>query len=244
MKTKGNHIDLSLVLPCFNEEALFTKSVKFIIATLSASAYTFEIIFVDDGSTDATRTRIKQVCAKYPFCRSIFHRGNKGRGAAVTTGIQAANGDVVGYIDIDLEVLPVYIPDIVSLIKHRKADVVVGRRIYRTSMGSLVREVLSVGYRRLADLLIQTGGVDTESGYKFFNRQKFLPVLKKIKDKHWFWDTESIVLSRQAGLTVIEVPVLFLRRFDKVSSVHIFRDTLDYIGNIWRFRRELIMHNA
>jgi len=151
--------------------------------------------------------------------------------------------NVVGYIDIDLEVPPVYIPDIVSLIKKNKADIVIGNRVYRTSMGSIVREVLSVGYRNLADWLIGTGGADTESGYKFFNRKKFLPILATIKDQRWFWDTESIVRSRRAGLVVTEVPVLFLRRFDKVSSVHIIRDTIEYIGNIWRFRKELIMHN-
>lgn len=244
MKQKERHYDVSLVLPCFNEEPVFAGSVQFILSTLQSSTYSFEIIFVDDGSTDRTRALITRVCQKNHSCRFIFHPQNKGRGAAVTTGILVAKGDVVGYIDIDLEVSPVYIPDIVSLIKSGKADVVVGKRVYRTSIGSIVREVLSVGYRNLARVCIRTGGVDTESGYKFFNRKKFLPVVQTIKDQRWFWDTESVVRSRHAGLHVVEVPVLFIRRFDKVSSVHIIRDTMEYFGNIWRFRKELIMQNA
>lgn len=243
MTTKKKQPDLSLILPCFNEEPVFTRSVECILSTLRSSMYSFEIIFVDDGSDDATRTLIKNVCKKDPLCRYIFHPYNKGRGAAVTTGFMEAGGDVIGYIDIDLEVMPVYIPDIVSLIKAGKADIVIGNRVYRTSMGSIVREVLSVGYRNLADWLIGTGGADTESGYKFFNRKKFLPILATINDQRWFWDTESIVRSRRAGLVVTEVPVLFLRRFDKVSSVHIIRDTIEYIGNIWRFRKELSITN-
>jgi len=238
------HIDLSLILPCFNEHAVFEKSVACILSTLKDSSYTFEIIFVDDGSSDDTRMLITNVCKTQTSCTYILHTQNDGRGAAVTDGIRIAKGDVVGYIDIDLEVSPVYIPDIVSLIKKGDADVVVGNRIYRTSAGSMIREILSVGYRKLSDWIIGTGGVDTESGYKFFNRKRFLPVLKTIKDKRWFWDTESIVRSRKIGLVIKEVPVLFIRRFDKVSSVHIIRDTLTYFWDIWRFRKELIMHNV
>jgi glycosyltransferase involved in cell wall biosynthesis len=239
MVLMGKHIDLSLILPCFNEDAVFEKSVRCILSMLQSSTYSFEIIFVDDGSTDHTKLHIENMCKKHTFCRYIFHAHNQGRGAAVTTGIYKAHGDVVGYIDIDLEVSPVYIPDILALLQDGKADIVIGNRIYRTSIGSIVREILSVGYRKLSDIAITTGGFDTESGYKFFNRKKFLPILKTIKDKRWFWDTESIVRSRRAGLRVIEVPVLFVRRFDKVSSVHIVRDTLEYFRNIWQFRKEL-----
>ncbi|MCJ7826060.1 glycosyltransferase [Patescibacteria group bacterium] len=228
-------IDLSLILPCYNEHDVFDGSVTLIIETLERSRWSFEIIFVDDGSKDDTRSKIRLVCRTYDFCHAIIHKDNTGRGAAVNSGIHASQGDVVGYIDIDCEVSPVYISSMVGLIQQGKADVVVGKRMYRSSLTSFIREVLSIGYRRIADILLGTDGIDTESGYKFFHKKKFLPVLGKIRNQHWFWDTESIVLSKRAGLRVVEIPVLFVRRLDKQSTVRIIPDTFSYLKSVWEF---------
>ena len=232
------HIDITLILPCFNEISVFDESVRLIFQTLLPSNFTYEFLFVDDGSSDGTRTLIEKVCKKEKLCRFIFHDKNRGRGAAVMTGIHQARGSIVGYMDIDCEVSPIYIPNCIQLIQEHQADIVVGKRIYRTSFSSIFREVLSVGYRWIANQLLKTGGIDTESGYKFFNKKKFLPVMKTIQNRHWFWDTESIVRSLRRGLRVREVPVLFNRREDKQSSVRIVRDTYLYFIELFRFVRE------
>lgn len=228
-------IDLSLILPCYNEAGLFTDSVRRIRETLDASRLSYEIIFVDDHSADNTPALIKKT-----GLRAVFHSINMGRGKTVTDGIKAAKGTVVGYIDIDCEVSPVYIPEMVTLILQKKADVVIGKRFYRTSPSSIFREVLSRGYQWLSDKMIGTGGLDTETGYKFFARRKIVPILSKTEHPGWFWDTEIMVFAKRAGLKIIEVPVLFLRRFDKHSSVNIIRDTMDYCVHLWRFRRRLL----
>jgi glycosyltransferase involved in cell wall biosynthesis len=226
--------DLSLVLPCYNEAGLFAESVARIRETLDTSRLTYEIIFVDDHSTDQTPDLIRKT-----GMRAIFHHANQGRGKAVADGIKAAKGIVVGYMDIDCEVSPVYIPSMVSTILGGQADVIIGRRYYRSSLRAIVREILSRGYHWLADALIGTAGLDTETGYKFFLRRKILPIVAKTKHSGWFWDTEIMVYSRRAGLRIVEVPVLFLRRFDKQSSVHIIRDTIDYMVQLVRFRKLL-----
>ena len=236
MKKQPN---VSVILPCFNETAVFDASVKLIVRTLSASRFSFELIFVDDGSSDGTRKLIKQACRTHPHCRYVIHEKNKGRGAAVTTGILHSNAPIVGYMDIDCEVSPLYIPSFVQMIKKREADIVVGKRIYRTTLFSLVREALSVGYRIIARVFLQTGGIDTESGYKFFDKKKFLPVLSSIVNQGWFWDTECVALSQKKGLRVVETPVLFVRRNDKHSSVRIIPDTLEYLKNVWTFYRRI-----
>lgn len=235
-------IDVTLILPCFNEAGIFADSLQKITSVLAVSKFSYEIIFVDDGSTDGTRDLIPGIkAAPIPGIKTkaIIHKKNMGRGQAVMDGIAAAKGEVVGYIDIDLEVSPVYIPQMVQLILQKKADIVIGKRYYRTSIGSILREVLSRGYMWFSDKMIQTGGLDTESGYKFFNRTKIVPILKQIEHKGWFWDTEIMVKSQRAGLRIYEEPVLFLRRFDKISSVHVVRDTIDYIIQLWKFRNSL-----
>lgn len=267
-------IDLSLVLPCFNEAGLFAESVRRIQETLDASRFSYEIIFVDDASSDGTQELICSYCVQgaevgTPWFsrrqgpdrdilhqsdfakavttlqngvppRALYHRFNKGRGRSVIDGIRAAKGTVVGYIDIDCEVSPVYIPQMVSLILNKHADVVIGKRYYRTTPGSLLREVLSRGYQWISDRMIGTGGLDTETGYKFFSRRKIVPILQQTKHPGWFWDTEVMVYAKRAGLKIIEVPVLFLRRFDKHSSVNIIRDTWDYCIHLWRLRSRLL----
>jgi len=230
-------VDVSLILPCYNEAQIFRESVSRIVHTLEATKYSYEIIFVDDKSEDETAKLIRGTIKKNKHMRAVFHSRNMGRGSAVRDGLLEATGTVAGFIDIDCEVSPLYIPHMVDLIMKRKADVVIGRRFYRTNTQSIIREILSRGYRWLADRMVRTGGLDTETGYKFFNRKKILPVLKRTKHNGWFWDTEIMVRAKGAGFDIVEVPVLFLRRFDKTSTVRPFRDIADYLISLWRLRR-------
>lgn len=218
---------------------MFASSVERIVDALDHSKLHYEIIFVDDKSRDVTAQLIANACKTYPHTTALYHTKNYGRGKTVSDGFKKARGVVVGFIDIDCEVGPEYIPQLVSIILERKADVAIGKRIYRTSVGSLVREVLSRGYQWLSDIMIGTGGLDTETGYKFFRKSAVMPLLSQTSHAGWFWDTEIMVRAKCAGLTICEVPVLFLRRFDKQSSVNIVRDTAEYLVNLWSFRKEL-----
>jgi len=233
--------DLTLVLACFNEAPHFAESLRRIDEVLSFSHLSYEVLFVDDKSRDNTAELIRYACLRHKNRRAIYHRYNMGRGRTVSDGIEKARGTIVGYIDIDLEVSPVYIPMIVKeMLENGKLDVVIGKRTYRTSLPSVIREVLSLGYQFLSEKMVGTGYLDTESGYKFFRRKKILPILPKAKHPHWFWDTEIIVFARNAGLFVVETPVLFVRRFDKKSTVRIIPDTIDYIRSLWQLWKRLL----
>lgn len=231
-------LDLSLVLACYNEERVLEQSVAEIVGVLDNTRYSYEVIFIDDCSQDRTRDLIDQAIARYPDKRmsQIFHEQNKGRGGTVSDGIRAAQGDVAGFIDIDLEVHARYIPSCVNAVQNG-ADVAVGRRIYKLNLRSLDRYVLSAGYVRLVRWLLGVDLNDTETGYKFFKRERILPVLDEINDQRWFWDTEVMVRSYYRGYRIAEIPCLFLRRFDKASTVHPLSDTLDYFRKLWHFRK-------
>lgn len=233
-------LDLSLILACYNEEPVFEPSLQRIFEILELSTLSYEIIFVDDGSRDRTRTLIDDLIKANPqrALRSIFHERNVGRGGAVADGIRAARGEITGYIDIDLEVDALYIPACVLAIR-RGADIAIGQRNYLFQARSLDRWVLSKGYHWLSQKLIGMPLLDTESGYKFFRRESILPVLDEIQDQRWFWDTEVMVRSARRGLKIQALPVLFIRRYDKRSSVNDLKDTFEYLTNLWRFRREL-----
>jgi hypothetical protein len=114
-----------------------------------------------------------------------------------------------------------------------------GLRTYKFYWHSFDRYLMSRGYIRLVQWLLDVPLRDTETGFKFFRKEHVLPILDQIEDRHWFWDTEVMVRSLLRGLNIQEIPVLFLRRFDKQSGVRAVKDTIDYFGKLWRFRREV-----
>ncbi|MFN7985356.1 MAG: glycosyltransferase [Vicinamibacterales bacterium] len=230
-------LDVSLVLACYNEEGLIVDSVARILDALDCCRWSYEVVFVDDCSKDKTRALIEQLVAAHPThtFQTIFHAENQGRGATVTRGMRAGRGAIVGYIDIDLEVDPLYVPACIHAIE-RGADVATGMRTYKFSMRSIDRYILSRGYIALVHAALGVDVQDTETGFKFFRKERILPIFDAIEAQHWFWDTEVMVRSVLAGLKVVEVPVLFIRRFDKTSGVRAVKDTIDYFLRLWRFR--------
>jgi len=170
--------------------------------------------------------------------RTILHERNRGRGATVTDGFRAARGAITGYIDVDLEVHSRYIPSLVHAIE-RGADVATLRRIYAFQVRSLDRYAMSRGYSFLVRRLLDVDFADTETGYKFFGRERVLPLLDEIRDPGWFWDTEFMVRAARRGLRIVEIPGAYIRRGDKTSTVRGLRDSLRYFRQLLRFRGEL-----
>lgn len=232
--------DVSLILACYNEAEHFNSSVDRIVEVLDGTDFSWEIIFVDDASEDNTMALIKNYIKNHPrkHLSSSFHQLNMGRGTTVTEGIKKSQGKIVGYIDIDCEVPPDYIPNFVAAVEEG-ADVAVGWRIYDFIWRSLPRWFASKGYNRIRNSVLNTSLKDTEAGYKFFRKSKILPVLKQCHSPGWFWDTEVMVRSQRAGLKIKEIPVVFIRRFDKTSTVKLIPDTFVYLRELWRFKRKL-----
>jgi glycosyltransferase involved in cell wall biosynthesis len=233
----SSSLDLSLVIACYNEEPLLERSLAETFRVLDAMRASSEVILVDDASRDRTREIIDQVIAANPGreLKKIEHAANVGRGGTVTDGIRAARGRFVGFIDIDLEVHARYIPALVSALEDG-FDVATALRVYKFSWRSLDRFVLSTGYRRLVQRMLKLTLQDTETGFKFFRRDAVMPILDATRDRGWFWDTEVMARATYAGLRIIEVPALFIRRFDKKSSVRAVHDTIEYFGKLRRFR--------
>lgn len=235
--------DVSLVLACYNESEIFNISVKRIIKTLSRTDYTWEIIFVEDQSRDNTAVLIRKVLAKNPRLNlsAYFHRQNLGRGKSVADGFMKAQGKYVGFIDIDLETGEWYLPKFIETLENR-ADAVLAWRIYDFQLWSLPRWIGSKGYIWLRKQLLGLPYQDTEGGYKFFKRKKILPLLKKVKNKGWFFDTEIMARCFEAKLKVEEIPVAFVRNLNKTSTVRLIPDTINYLWNLikfsWKYNHE------
>jgi len=229
---------LSLVLACYNEAPHLAANVATIRRTLEATCWPYELIFIDDASVDRTPELLREITTGDDRMRLRLHERNVGRGGTVAEGLRLARGTVAGFIDLDLEVHCRYIPSMVQAILDDGCDVATAQRIYKFRMtpGALLRWVLSAGYRRLARLALHSPFEDTETGYKFFRRERVLPVLERCEDRHWFWDTEVMLESRRAGLKIVEIPALFQRQ-GRGSSLRVGSDTLYYLRAVRRYRR-------
>jgi hypothetical protein len=231
-------LDLSLVIACYNEAGHLEDSIRQILKIMATTKYKYEIIFVDDGSSDGTKDIICRLCNNNKMMSYVFHERNEGRGKSVSDGIKRAKGEVVGFMDIDLETHAMYIPWLVAEVLGG-ADIAYAWRIYIRKLHSLDRWILNRGYNFLVRNFLGLRLMDTEAGFKFFNREKILSVLEKVKDSHWFWDTEIIARSYFKGLKIIEVPTLYVRNRSKKSTVKIFKDTIYYFKKLLLFKYEL-----
>lgn len=231
-----NKIDLSLIIACYNEMDVIEESVKEIKNVLDNTRYTYEIIFVDDKSIDGTVEFLKNYAAKNSNTKLILHKENTGRGGAVTDGIRKARGRIVGFIDIDLETPARYIPSLVQKI-DKGYDIAIAIRIYKFYFRGIIRWILSKGYIFLVRKLLKISLQDTETGCKFFNREKILKILDNVEDKGWFWDTEIIARAYWDDFKIAEVPTLFIRRFDSKSKLRLFKDTVEYFIKLVKFRK-------
>src|SRR3989344_2086234 len=251
--------EISIILPCYNEGSTFERSVAKIISVLGKIEQNWEIIFVEDKSTDETKKTVEKLAREIENAqlrassaktavkaeqgyarqaRAIFHTKNEGRGKSVSDGIKAAKGIICGYLDVDLEVSASYIPLFVEEIE-KGSDMVIGKRFYEGNFKSMIRFMASKFYSTLVKTILNIPIEDTEAGYKFFKSHKILPILSKVQDKHWFWDTEICTRAYWKGLKISQVPVLFVKRKDKKSTVKLIPDSWNYLIKLLKFKSEV-----
>ncbi len=230
-------IDLSLVLPLYNEGDVLLENLSMILMTLRRSRLSFEMLLIDDGSIDQTPRRAASFAGEHPdVITFVQHPKNLGRGATVNDGIRRARGTIVGFIDVDCETSPLYILDLVPRILDGSCDVITGHRYYPFTISAVTRVIASVTYRKLEALLLGTKFSDSQTGYKFFRRSTVLPLLDETRHPGWFWDTEIMAVCAAAKLRIAERPVLFLRDRRKRSTVRLIHDSLDMLQALLRYR--------
>jgi len=230
--------DLSLVIACFNEGEHLRNSVDRLLKMCDLSRITYEVIFIDDGSTDDTREILASLPDRYPSHVLSIHvnERNLGRGATIRRGLELARAPIAGFLDIDLEVDAGYI-NAFYLAVLEGADLAIGRRIFKFSVRSLTRFFLTRGYIRIRRAMLGLPFEDTEAGYKFFRLASMRPVLARCGHPGWFWDTEVVTRAYDAGLQIAEVVCLFVRRRDKTSTVRPIPDAWRYLVGLAALRR-------
>jgi glycosyltransferase involved in cell wall biosynthesis len=194
-------LGLSVVLPAWNEEAVIAHTVQKVVETLSNVAPDYEIIVVDDGSTDRTGEITDALAAENPRIRAVHNRPNKGYGGALIAGFNAASKELTFFMDADGQF---DIRDITRLLAHLdKADAVLGYREHRQDLP--MRIVNAWGWKMLMRLLFGLKVRDVDCAFKLYPTK--LVRRANVQAQGAMVNTEMLVKLNRLGYTWVEVPV-------------------------------------
>ncbi len=209
-------LDVSVIIPAHNEEHAAGPTIERVRATLSSLAVTYEIVLVDDGSTDATREAAERAGA-----RVIVSPTNRGYGWALKRGIAASNSNLVAILDADGTYPPEAIPTMLQLVES--ADMVVGDRSTAMNNVPWVRRPAKWVLSKLANFLAEQKIPDLNSGLRVFKRdslERFIPLLPD-----GFSFTTTITLSMLcSSMLVTYLPIEYGKRIghSKIRAVDFF----------------------
>ncbi len=220
----------------YNEEGYIRRSIRAATAILRELEADYEIIVVDDASTDATGAIADELAGADPRLRVLHHQKNRTLGGTLRTGFAAAGKELVLYADADLPFDMQELGRAVRLLDYHEADVLSAYRFDRTSEG-LRRMLYSFVYNRLVRSAFGLWLKDVNFGFKLFRRTVLEGMA--LRSEGSFIDVELLVRARNAGARIIQIGVDYFPRSRGVSTLSSGRVIRRILAEMWSLRREL-----
>ncbi|MDT0331619.1 glycosyltransferase family 2 protein [Nocardiopsis lambiniae] len=226
-------VRVTIVLPCYNEEDHVVDEVKRICAAMDASDYGYELLAVDDASTDGTLERLREAAPAHPHMRIIAFGHNGGSGTVRRIGSQRARGEFVVWTDADMSYPNERIPELVALLEEDpEIDQVVGARTQEMGSHKALRVPAKWIIRKIAERLTNTRIPDLNSGLRVFRRDVARPYLRLLPPGFSCVTTITLAfLSNQHPVRY--VPIEYAKRAGK-SKFHFVGDAYRYILQVLR----------
>src|SRR5215472_378630 len=232
----------SIVIPCFNEEARIGDTLRLTLDHLATNAPESELIVVNDGSTDATgaiaRERLKSVQIA---TRLLENFPNRGKGAAVRSGLLAAEKPIGLFFDADLSTPLGETPKLIEPIAKGEVDIAIGSRALDRGLIGVHqpwrREQAGRAFNLLVRLATGLPFWDTQCGFKAFRLDVCRPILEAARLDGFAFDVELLYLAQHAGLRIREIPVRW--NHAEGSKVSFFRDSLRMLREVVGLRTRL-----
>lgn len=229
--------DITMVIPAYNEGARIAPTLRDMIAFLGDSGYAYELIVVDDGSSDGTFDVVGQFMADEARLSVVRHPKNLGKGMAVKSGFLAARGEVVFFSDADHSTPIEEVPRFMETLQEGY-DIVIGSRAMADSKVEVrqpwYRESMGKAFNLLVQLFTVRGIRDTQCGFKCFKREACGPVFARQRLCGFCFDVELLFIAKKRRLKIAQVPVRWRNSLD--SHVHTVKDSLRMFRDLLRIR--------
>ncbi len=238
--TPAGTLDLSVVIPVFNEEERIVNTITLLEAYLGRQNMSYEIIISDDGSHDESPMLVLERCVQGRAVRLIRERQNRGKGAAVRRGVLSAKGDIIVFTDADLSYPVETIGMCVEALKEH--DVAVGSRNLPGSgieiTPPVLRRLAGPIFKSIVRRLVLDGFTDTQCGFKGFRSMAAHDIFTNCSINGFSFDVEVLAVARLFGYSIKEVPVRLLVDSSD-SRINLTSDPFRMIGELMEIRRHL-----
>jgi dolichyl-phosphate beta-glucosyltransferase len=229
-------VDLSVVVPCLNEESRLPVSLTAALAYLEATGREYELILVDDGSADRTPELIRAAERAHATVRGVVMAANRGKGRAVAEGVAVSRGRLVLVSDADFST------PIEELAKLEAAlaggtDVAIGSRAMPGSREvdqPLHRRVMGKSFNLMVQATLLPGIWDTQCGFKLFRGEVARDLLGRLRTDGFAYDVEVLYSARRAGCVVSEIPVRWIN--SPTTRVRAVRHSREMLMDLLRIR--------
>lgn len=230
-------VDMSVVVPAFNEERRLPPTLIDIIDFFERKSIRYEVLVVDDGSTDGTAEVVRKFERVRPEVRLIQLPKNQGKGHAVRLGVLNSRGARILFVDAD-GATPIAEAERLQAALDAGSDVAIGSRALSSTdtkvATSLHRKLLGRVFNRCVNVILLPSIADTQCGFKMFSRKAALFLFRKQTSDRFSFDVELLFLAHKAGLTVAEVPINWTNV--PGSKVNLVVDALLMFRDVFRFR--------
>jgi dolichyl-phosphate beta-glucosyltransferase len=228
---------LSIVIPCYNEEQRLPQTIEHIERYLDGKDAGYELILVDDGSSDGTRMVMDAAAERNRFVRLEALPRNRGKGRALAEGVAAAKGSEILVTDADLSTPIEELPKLQAELK-KGAGVAIASRAVRGSRVEVSQPVYRVLMGKAFNLLVQAvllpGIWDTQCGFKLFRADVAHEAFAELTTDGFGYDPEVLYRAKKRGVRIAEVPVIW--RNSSPTKVSPIKSSLDMFRHVLRIR--------
>jgi len=230
-------VNLSILVPAYNEETRIPKFLKELLKFASNNLENYEIIVINDGSLDKTKETVLKLITNYNQTRLISYDNNMGKGHAVLQGVLNAKGKFILFIDADGSTRPPEILNMYRIFQKFHFDIIVGSRISKSSniteSQPLRRRLLSKIFNLYSNLLFRIKINDLLCGFKGFSREVANKIFIDLKAYRWEFDVEILYRARKNGFKVFELPIEW--RHEEGSKIKLLDPILIFL-NLFKLR--------
>jgi glycosyltransferase involved in cell wall biosynthesis len=228
-------VALSFVIPAYNEEDFIEDALGMLDKVVKNKELPYEIIVVNDGSKDKTLPKAITYASRNGHVKVVSYSPNEGKGYAIKKGFMHTSGEVVVFVDSDMEIDFSLISSYVEALQH--GDIVIASKWHPQSVVEipLARRFLSYGFNVLVRLLTGVTLRDTQAGLKAIKRSAFMDVFQRLAVKRYAFDVELLAVANLYGLKVVEMPVK-LKMGASFRLREMWRMLIDLLGIAYRLK--------